>query len=260
MSPCRDPAPSATTTSEANFGFNFTCEVETAKKRTVIKGEITYHDGPTSTVRRRPSDWCYPGDQAPRHCETHHYLGHPSAERRWRSCSRCPPDGRRSRAFRRPCSTGTYRSQDTTLSAINPVASSPSWWATRVSRAARAGTSPGTSSPSNSSLAPTPRTPGAATSRAATSRWIRLEIGSYRGGSQPAAPRLRAVAAGNHGPAPRRPTQPVLPEHRTSHPTWNSGCRPSAVRTGCGRKTKLFHGAQARTGIRTDAAVASPRS
>ncbi len=29
---------------EANFGFNFTCEVETAKKRTVIKGQITYHD------------------------------------------------------------------------------------------------------------------------------------------------------------------------------------------------------------------------
>ena len=32
-------------TGDANFGFNFTCEVETAKKRTVIKGQITYHDG-----------------------------------------------------------------------------------------------------------------------------------------------------------------------------------------------------------------------
>ena len=34
-------------TGDANFGFNFTCEVETAKKRTVIRGEITYHDDPS---------------------------------------------------------------------------------------------------------------------------------------------------------------------------------------------------------------------
>ena len=35
---------------DANFGFNFTCEVETAKKRTVIRGQITYHDSAPSTV------------------------------------------------------------------------------------------------------------------------------------------------------------------------------------------------------------------
>src|SRR5215213_9928971 len=34
-------------TGEADFGFNFTCEVETTKKRAVIKGEITYHDDPS---------------------------------------------------------------------------------------------------------------------------------------------------------------------------------------------------------------------
>jgi hypothetical protein len=34
---------------DANFGFNFTCEV-TAKNKEVIKGEITYHDTGTSTV------------------------------------------------------------------------------------------------------------------------------------------------------------------------------------------------------------------
>jgi hypothetical protein len=34
---------------QANFGFNFTCEV-TAKNKEVIKGEITYHDTGTSTV------------------------------------------------------------------------------------------------------------------------------------------------------------------------------------------------------------------
>ena len=35
---------------DANFGFNFTCEVETAKKRTVIKGQITYHDDPSEVT------------------------------------------------------------------------------------------------------------------------------------------------------------------------------------------------------------------
>ena len=34
---------------DANFGFNFTCEV-TAKNKEVIKGEITYHDTGTSNV------------------------------------------------------------------------------------------------------------------------------------------------------------------------------------------------------------------
>jgi hypothetical protein len=36
-------------TGEANFGFNFTCEM-TDKNKAVIKGEITYHDTGTSTV------------------------------------------------------------------------------------------------------------------------------------------------------------------------------------------------------------------
>jgi predicted small lipoprotein YifL len=34
---------------QADFGFNFTCEVETEKKRAVIRGEVTYHDyGPVT--------------------------------------------------------------------------------------------------------------------------------------------------------------------------------------------------------------------
>ena len=32
---------------QANFGFNFTCEVDTAKKRAVDRGTITYHDDPS---------------------------------------------------------------------------------------------------------------------------------------------------------------------------------------------------------------------
>jgi hypothetical protein len=53
-----DPVPSGvlptgdiegTFTGDANFGFNFTCEM-TDKNKAVIKGEITYHDTATSTV------------------------------------------------------------------------------------------------------------------------------------------------------------------------------------------------------------------
>jgi hypothetical protein len=36
-------------TGEANFGFNFTCEM-TAKNKAVIKGQITYHDTGTSEI------------------------------------------------------------------------------------------------------------------------------------------------------------------------------------------------------------------
>jgi hypothetical protein len=35
---------------QANFGFNFTCEVETEKKRAVIRGEVTYHDSGPVTI------------------------------------------------------------------------------------------------------------------------------------------------------------------------------------------------------------------
>jgi hypothetical protein len=31
----------------ADFGFNFTCEVQTDKKRAVVRGTITYHDDPS---------------------------------------------------------------------------------------------------------------------------------------------------------------------------------------------------------------------
>jgi hypothetical protein len=40
-------------TGEANFGFNFTCEM-TDKNKAVIKGEITYHDTGTSVIEGLP--------------------------------------------------------------------------------------------------------------------------------------------------------------------------------------------------------------
>ena len=51
---------------EANFGFNFTCEM-TAKNKAVIKGQITYHDTAAPVCPERGVD--VPGDQAPRHRE-----------------------------------------------------------------------------------------------------------------------------------------------------------------------------------------------
>ena len=45
MIPCEGKL-SGTSIGEANFGFNFTCEV-TAKNKEVVKGEITYHDSGT---------------------------------------------------------------------------------------------------------------------------------------------------------------------------------------------------------------------
>lgn len=42
-----------TFTGEANFGFNFTCEMR-AKNKAVIKGQITYHDTGTSVVEGKP--------------------------------------------------------------------------------------------------------------------------------------------------------------------------------------------------------------
>ena len=53
MIPCREAFCSTGTsrhfTGEANFGFNFTCEM-TANNKALIKGQITYHDTGTSTV------------------------------------------------------------------------------------------------------------------------------------------------------------------------------------------------------------------
>ena len=73
---------------DANFGFNFTCEVDMAKKRTVIKGEITYHDDPSNVESRR-----LPGDQAARNCEGHRVLGPDRVRGRGRGVVRGRPDG-----------------------------------------------------------------------------------------------------------------------------------------------------------------------
>ncbi len=51
MTPCREASfrsiSTAPTQGQANFGFNYTCEMNAANKA-VIKGEITYHDSPST--------------------------------------------------------------------------------------------------------------------------------------------------------------------------------------------------------------------
>ena len=99
-----------------------------------------------------------PGDQDPRHCGAHRFLGRHRVRDgggeavRGDPAAQPPFEGIPAALFE-----GTYRSQDTTVSSALPARpSSPFWWATRVSRLARAGSSPGTSSPSSSTGARTP--------------------------------------------------------------------------------------------------------
>jgi hypothetical protein len=102
-------------TGEANFGFNFTCEVDTAKKRAVIKGEITYHDDPSEVdVPVDPEDPDSPVVRTPFPEIRLHGTVEPLIIEGVDSCE-LAVEGLPSALF-----TGTYRSQDTTLSALNP--------------------------------------------------------------------------------------------------------------------------------------------
>ena len=48
MSPRRAALIGVVFNGQASFGLNFTCEIETANKRAVIRGTITYHDDPST--------------------------------------------------------------------------------------------------------------------------------------------------------------------------------------------------------------------
>ena len=105
-------------TGDANFGFNFTCEVETAKKRTVIKGQITYHDDPSSHRGRRRSD--FPEIRIHGTVKPIVFLGvtdcGQAVEELFGDPEAPPPfEGIPTALFE-----GTYRSQDTTVSSARP--------------------------------------------------------------------------------------------------------------------------------------------
>jgi len=91
-----------TFTGEANFGFNFTCEM-TAKNKAVIRGEITYHDTGTSVIEGVPY-----GEVRIHGVVDAVYL---TAE----SCETAAQDYLDMAQF-----NGTYRSQDTSLMSALP--------------------------------------------------------------------------------------------------------------------------------------------
>ena len=129
---------------DANFGFNFTCEVDMAKKRTVIKGEITYHDDPSNVslidypeirLHGTVKDIVFLGVTECGDAVDELFGSDPTAG--------TPFDGIPTAEFE-----GTYRPQDTDVTL--PVgktsrrARSRFWWATRVSRLALVESSLGT--------------------------------------------------------------------------------------------------------------------
>jgi hypothetical protein len=102
-------------TGTANFGFNFTCELETAKRKAVIKGEITYHDDPSIIdVPVVEDDPTGPVGLTPFGEIRLHGTVEPFVVFGVDSCE-LAMEGLQTALFR-----GTYRSQDTTLSALNP--------------------------------------------------------------------------------------------------------------------------------------------
>jgi hypothetical protein len=106
-------------TGDANFGFNFTCEVETAKKRTVIRGEITYHDDPSKiSVPGLPGLTDFPEVRIHGTVKPIIFLGvtecGTAVEKLFGPVPEAPPEfqGIPAALFE-----GTYRSQDSTLPA-----------------------------------------------------------------------------------------------------------------------------------------------
>src|SRR5215212_522174 len=95
---------------EANFGFTFTCDVNTKAKRAEIKGEITYHDTGTSSI-------ILEGDLTPTAFPEIriHGIVDPFYVENVLTCEDVPPLIPGTARF-----GGTYRSQDTTLSAMPP--------------------------------------------------------------------------------------------------------------------------------------------
>ena len=95
---------------QANFGFTFTCDVNTKAKRAVIKGEITYHDTGTSSIILENGGVPKPFPEI-----RIHGIVDPIYVDNVLTCEDVPPLIPGTARF-----GGTYRSQDTTLSAMPP--------------------------------------------------------------------------------------------------------------------------------------------
>ena len=142
-------------TGEANFGFNFTCEMR-AKNKAVIKGEITYHDTGTSVDRA---------------ASTFNPIRlHGVVDPMFITAATCEAAAQ---IFLDAAQfEGTYRSQETGLTSALPGRFTVLVFDQgEPGRSNDPHSSPATGSPSSWPGARTPSTPGPATSRAATSRW-----------------------------------------------------------------------------------------
>jgi hypothetical protein len=103
---------------EANFGFNYTCEMNYPAKKAVIKGQITYHDSP-STIDV-PVDPDFPGGPAVRTEFPEiriHGIVEPIVILNVENCEMA--EGELFAGIPAAEFEGTYRSQDATFSAID---------------------------------------------------------------------------------------------------------------------------------------------
>jgi len=100
----------------ANFGFNFTCEMETAKKRAVIKGQITYHDNASTVGELDFPELRIHGTVKPIYILNVYGCGEAVDE----LFGDDPGAGSPFEGIPTALFEGTYRSQDTTLSSALP--------------------------------------------------------------------------------------------------------------------------------------------
>ena len=95
-------------TGQANFGFNYTCEMNVPAKKAVIKGQITYHDSP-STVNFLGVDTPYPEIRL-------HGIVEPIVILNVENCEMA--EGELFNGIPAAEFEGTYRSQDSTVSPL----------------------------------------------------------------------------------------------------------------------------------------------
>jgi hypothetical protein len=105
----------------ANFGFNFTCEMETAKKRAVIRGQITYHDDPSKvTLLGENSLTDFPEIRLHGTVKPITFLAVADCGEAVDELFGLPAEGSPFEGIPTAMFEGSYRSQDTTLTSVLP--------------------------------------------------------------------------------------------------------------------------------------------
>ena len=116
-----DSGVEATYTGEANFGFNFTCEMDTAQKKAVIKGQITYHDDPSQvTLLGETSPTDFPEIRLHGTVKPITFLAVADCGEAVEQLFGDPAEGSPFEGIPTAMFEGTYRSQDTTVTSVLP--------------------------------------------------------------------------------------------------------------------------------------------